>query len=314
MKNLSWFLGGLVLLFCACADPPAEQAAPPTVTEETPEAAPPEEVVEIPGICLWDKAGLREAPGRAEEIKYLATINFGEKVIYAGENQEMPEEKRNYIKVRLSDGKEGWVNEYLFAMDARLAAATDEIELYHRPEMTTLKDQRFEAGEVVVLGERKDGWREVFGWEKKKQGWAKPRGLTVYGEKDIAMAIMLRRALSETEPLKKKEKLSSILSNKALMGSVFTNLVKEAIRGVDEVVRLPEDQMYIQANRVNIRSGPDAEADNIRFQLNIGDIVTIVEKGDREQIREMDDYWYKIDFQGQQGWVFGKYTSKRISP
>ena len=63
----------------------------------------------------------------------------------------------------------------------------------------------------------------------------------------------------------------------------------------------------------NVRSEPDNEADNVVFQLASNDICTIIERGERVEIREMNDYWYKIEKDGHEGWIYGYFTSKRLS-
>ncbi|MEO1384079.1 MAG: hypothetical protein AAFV78_12680, partial [Bacteroidota bacterium] len=45
-------------------------------------------------ICLWGKAGLRDGAGRGKDLKYLATITFGEVVKLTGESEEIDD--RNY--------------------------------------------------------------------------------------------------------------------------------------------------------------------------------------------------------------------------
>ena len=58
-------------------------------------------------ICLWPKVGLRDKPGR-KDTKYLTTIYFGETVALLDEKKKAEDDKE-YLKVRLSDGSEGWV-------------------------------------------------------------------------------------------------------------------------------------------------------------------------------------------------------------
>ncbi len=48
------------------------------------------------------------------------------------------------------------------------------------------------------------------------------------------------------------------------------------------------------------------------MKLNTGDLCKILEKGKFEKIREMEDYWYKILFNGNTGWVFGSQTSAKL--
>ncbi|MEM9935755.1 MAG: hypothetical protein AAF824_19170, partial [Bacteroidota bacterium] len=119
-------------------------------------------------ICLWDGAGLRDGPGRGEKLTYLSTIYFGEQVELLGASELVESTNRTYLKVRLSDGEEGWVHQYLFAENAYLAAILGEAEIYRRPDIMTFKDDNFERGEVVTVMEEKGEWIKLVGMERKK--------------------------------------------------------------------------------------------------------------------------------------------------
>jgi len=47
----------------------------------------------------------------------------------------------------------------------------------------------------------------------------------------------------------------------------------------------------------------------VLFQLNKGDVCTLLEKGKLEKIGDKTDYWYKINYNKMTGWVFGAFTS-----
>ena len=38
----------------------------------------------------------------------------------------------------------------------------------------------------------------------------------------------------------------------------------------------------------------------------------IIEKGKKDTISEVIDYWYKIKYRGSVGWIFGAYTTKKL--
>lgn len=266
------------------------------------------------GVCLWNQAGLRDKPGRGKDVKYLATISFGEVVTLTGESKEIPSEKRTYIELELSDGTKGWSNDYLFAVQAERAAALKEIDIYKRPELTTVTGKKFEQGDIfAVKTSDKEGWVEVFGKEKKPAGWARVTdGSYSVDEVDVTVAILLSRAASETDPQKQEETLKMIASNSTFAASPLMSIVDTKLAEVEAIPELPANQLYIAAANLNVRSEPDNEADNVLFQLSNGTICTILERGDRTPIRDMNDYWYKIEADGQEGWVYGYFTSKRL--
>lgn len=266
-------------------------------------------------ISLWDQAGLRDAPGRGKGIKYLATINFGEVVTLTGEEKQIEGDSRNYIEMQLSDGKVGWSYDYLFALDALRAAALQDIELYKRPDLTTFAGKKFERGEIFAVksGDR-DDWVEVLGKEKKKEGWIRKDAVKYSTDEiDVTVAILIDRAVNESDPTKREEALKQIAENSTFSSSPMLSLVDEKLADIPTIPELPANQLYITTENLNVRSEPDTEAENVVFQVTEGDICTIIERGDLASIRDMEDYWYNISFNGQEGWIFGHFTSKRLA-
>jgi len=66
--------------------------------------------------------------------------------------------------------------------------------------------------------------------------------------------------------------------------------------------------LTIKGTKVNIRSFPSLRS-NVLFQLNTGDVCYIAEKGNLENINGATDYWFKVNFNGKIGWVFGTFSS-----
>ena len=94
-------------------------------------------------ICVWDKAAMKETP--EEKGKWLTSINLGEKVTSLDESQvdEASAKKREYIKIKLMDGKEGWVQKDFFVKNASAAVLTSETDLYSRPELLAKSNKTF---------------------------------------------------------------------------------------------------------------------------------------------------------------------------
>jgi len=72
-----------------------------------------------------------------------------------------------------------------------------------------------------------------------------------------------------------------------------------------EHVMLPT--LTIEGKDIWVRSEPTKG--EVVMKLNSGDVCEVLEKGKFEKIREMQDYWYKIQFNGKKGWVYGAQTS-----
>ncbi|MEM7369546.1 MAG: SH3 domain-containing protein [Bacteroidota bacterium] len=292
-------------------DPPEEPVDPQVETPVEQASVSPTDNI---AICLWNEAGLRDKPGRGKNIKYLETIKFGEVVTLTGNSETLEKEDRTYLEIELSDGKKGWSNAYLFAEQAERAAALKTMEIYKRPELTTITGKTFEQGDIfAVKVSDREGWVEVFGREKKKAGWARvTEGSYSVDEVDVTVAILLSRAKSESDPKKREETLNMIASNGTFAASPLMSVVDAQLAEIQAIPELPANQLYITAENLNVRSEPDNEADNVVFQVGNGTICNILERGERVPIREMNDYWYKIETDGQEGWVYGFFTSKRL--
>jgi uncharacterized protein YgiM (DUF1202 family) len=265
-------------------------------------------------VCLWDQAGLRSQPGKGKDAKWITAINFGELVTMTG-NSESPEgEDRTYIELELSDGKSGWSNGYLFATDALRAVAVQPVNLYKRPELATLTDDTYDRGEIFAISQKdRDGWYEVWGKEKDQSGWVRSQDGLSTDEVDVTVAILVDRAMEEKTPEDQESMLNNVVNNSTFRQSPLLSIVDEKLAEVSARSNLPDNQLYITAAKLNARSDPDTEEDNVVFQLESGDICTILERSKKPtEVSEMLDYWYRIEHEGRQGWVFGYFTSRRM--
>ncbi len=264
-------------------------------------------------VCLWNEAGLRAAPGKGTEAKWVTAINFGE-VVYLTGNEETPEgEQRAYLEMSLKGGAKGWSSGNLFAVDARRAAAYGTIDLYKRPELTTFTGTQLEAGEIFAVknSSTQPGWLEVMGREKKKVGWIQENSRFTSDEVDVSVAVLYTQAMAEKTNPAKEAALLKILDNSTFQSSSLIGLVEQAVEGLQSQAELPANQLYITADKLNARSAPNTTSE-VLFQVNNGAIGTIVERTpELEEVNGNTDYWYLIEVEGQEGWVFGHHTSKQ---
>ncbi len=83
---------------------------------------------------------------------------------------------------------------------------------------------------------------------------------------------------------------------------------EETVESVtDEIATESVDYLSIVGKDIWVRSKP-TDGDVV-MKLNDGDECKIIEKGKQETIKGTTDYWYKIEFEGKEGWVFGSQTS-----
>jgi uncharacterized protein YgiM (DUF1202 family) len=272
-------------------------------------------------ICLWPKVGLRDKPGR-KDTKYLTTIYFGETVALLDEKKKAEDDKE-YLKVRLSDGSEGWVYEHLFAIGGELAIIDKGTELYKRPDIMTFEGKTLEPMDMVVRfeNEEHEGWHEVTSMKREKKGWIQGDIDAIQNEIDVKLGILYWRAMEESAE-KKFELLENILANPNFKNSKLIENVNKAlydtnkgeafyIKELDSFENLSSNKLGIQTDLANARSEPKTKSD-VLFQLEKGDICHIIAQGGSlQEVNGVTDRWYKVNFNGQQGWVFGHYTTKR---
>jgi len=324
MKHFAIFwLIALALLWAGCGDDTSEsQSANQEDAQNKREVQPQGEEATMRqsatanlAICLWNQAGLRSQPGRDKNAEWITAISFGEVVNLTGEEQTVESTDRTYLEMELSDGKQGWSNAYLFAKDAMRATALQDVEIYKRPDLLTFEGKKFEKGEIfAVLSGGKEEWVEVVGKERKKSGWMRKDGAKFSTDEiDVTVAILIDRAMNESDPKAREEALRGIAENSTFSSSPMLSIVDEKLANIPTIPDLPANQLYVTAQNLNARSEPDNEAENVVFQLQQGDVCNIVERGELVEIRDMEDYWYKISFEGQEGWIFGYFTSKRLA-
>ena len=273
-------------------------------------------------FCLWPKVGLRDKPGQ-KDTKYLTTIYFGETVEYLNE-EEKTEDDKEYIKVRLSDGSEGWVYKPLFAIGGKLAIIDKETELYKRPDIMTFEGNKLESMDMVVIleDEEKEEWHQIASMKREKKGWIQGDIDAIQDEIDVKLGILYWRAMEESGE-KKYELLENILANPNFKESKLIDHVNKAlyntedgseafyIEELDSFENLSSNKLGIKIDLANVRNEPDSNSD-VLFQVQKGDICNIIAQGESlEKIHGVSDRWYKININGQEGWVFGYYTTKR---
>lgn len=314
MKKTLYFLLAVTMLFLwnGCG---SETQTPADGTEangeETTDETGPASRENI-AVSVWEGQILTDGPAG----KWMATIAFGEEMTLQGEEQVNEEKKKTFEKVALADGKIGWVRQDLIAKNAQLGAVIETAQLYKRPGVSNITDDKLEPGELVVVSQVQDQWTEVKGKNnsahKRKEGWVLGEGLVTTDQIDLAVAVMITKAQAELNPLKRKEAFMAILDNTSYANSKFMPLARQMADAANPAENLAPDEAMITGNVVNVRSSTEIIDTNKLFIVKAGDIVKIVEKGMMDEISGKADYWYKISYNGQEGWIFGSNTTRAI--
>lgn len=87
--------------------------------------------------------------------------------------------------------------------------------------------------------------------------------------------------------------------------------VKKVIDSLKKNEAAKPEFLVITGTNVNMRKAPDLKSIRIR-QLKLNDTCPVIEKGKKDTINDVADYWYKIKSRTKEGWVFGAFTSAKI--
>lgn len=175
-------------------------------------------------VCVWDNVSLKDSPG--ETGKWLCGISIGETLEYLGkkEENETGKKKVSYIKVKLKDGKEGWVQNDFAIINSKAAAIVENAEVYSRPNLLNKTGNFFSMLDIVAVKSEKDGFVEVVGKRRDgkwiETGWIKSKSVT-YADVDIAVAKFASKALIISDLDKRNQAISEILNNPDFSASVF---------------------------------------------------------------------------------------------
>ncbi len=197
-------------------------------------------------VCIWDGASLRQGP--SSSTKWLSSVSLGEKVTLLGEIQTDSVDNIEFVKVQLSDGKEGWVSSNLVITDGKVAAIIEKSVIYKRPDLLTSTEKSFDAMEMVVITSESDDWLEVTGNQKKKSGWIKKTAVTD-SSLDVSVAILATKALEITDHEKRMEEINKIINNADLQGSIFIETLKKKVDpfSVKKVIRVNSIKEFTNA-------------------------------------------------------------------
>ena len=79
--------------------------------------------------------------------------------------------------------------------------------------------------------------------------------------------------------------------------------------GQEKVVSNSNDTLIIKGNNIWIREYP--KTGKVLFTLDEGSICRVLQKGEKQTIRGLEDFWYKIEHKNKVGWLFGSQSSIR---
>lgn len=223
-----------ILLACGTQKNDAEVSATANDTVAVQEASEP---TVSAGVSIWDKVSVRATP--SGEGKWLTSLSLGESLTFLNE-EGTDEDGKIYYKIRLNDGKEGWVRSEFIVTDGKAAVFINDSDLYSRPDLLTKSSNKFSKMDIIAVKQTQDDWVEVTGKRSEGKwidsGWIKASNIS-FEPVDIAMAKFAKPAIEEADINSREEKLEEILANVDLSSSVFVPDVKDAL----DQIKMSED-------------------------------------------------------------------------
>lgn len=144
--------------------------------------------------------------------------------------------KKKYALVELIDGKQGWINEYVVAKDARTAIVISPTNIYNAPDPLELTKNKLAVGDIVVVyNEQVGDYVEFVTEEKKTKGYLKAKGAFSSKSTDIESGIALGHILDMEPSVDQQKALEEFLENESYKASVFGTKAKEILdSGIEE--------------------------------------------------------------------------------
>lgn len=181
-------------------------------------------------ICLLDKLSVRETP--TAKGKWVTSMSLGEKVAYTGEQHTDSITKKDYVKVRLIDGKEGWARAPFIAVNGKVAVMLENTNTYKRPDLLTKTNNKYSPMDIIAVMSTQDDWIQVKGKRGEgryiEEAWVKSSNIS---EKqiDIAVAKFAGLAMSKETMTERIKALEEIVNNADFSSSTFIDVLKTKI-------------------------------------------------------------------------------------
>ena len=181
--------------------------------------------------CVWPMVGLNDLPGR--NARRLGSVYYGETVMRLGDEAVVKSEGRSYIKVQSQDGQIGWVQEYLFIEQGGPVVLLRDADVFLKPgSATTTTGDKFLAGELLIFKnfDAENGWVEVVGMEKYREGWVRGIDIVSVDESDIQISKLLMEARQQTNNSDRKRQLEEIRNQPGFASSALAGIVNQELQ------------------------------------------------------------------------------------
>ncbi|MEL7532577.1 MAG: SH3 domain-containing protein [Bacteroidota bacterium] len=193
-------------------------------------------------IVAYQNIRLYKKPGRGSEQS--GTVLFTEELRHLGMEGYVKSDGHNYIYVKTSRGKKGWVQSNYVVQNGGVVVLTETMPIYETPNSRgTVTEGKFEAGEIVILDDFQNGWVHLTNKRKENIGWIQGYDKLSLESADIEAAALYAEALKIPEKERRKTALQTITQGRG------QDISPEMALVIDDAIRATEPKpIYTNPN------------------------------------------------------------------
>jgi hypothetical protein len=206
----------------------------------------------IPAVNVYDYSayGLPVLEDYYDAKSRLTFLRVGESVISLGTRETDTISKKDYSRIRLSDGTTGWARSDYIIENAVAGAIIEPTPVYERPDILTKSSRKeYDGLDVVAVVDEKDDWYNVTGRNNLNKGWVMKESVSISKE-DVAMTILARKELFDSKGDISDDKLNDFINNAPYPGSRIVAILRDRlIKSVEmnAMSRPPETQGNVES-------------------------------------------------------------------
>lgn len=194
-------------------------------------------------ICAWETVRVHEYPNLGSSN--VGSIVYTEEIRHNGREAFVRSENRNYLYVETEDGTQGWVNEAFLVQGGGAVVILEEAAIFSKPNTnTSITNQQFKGGEIVVLSEFRDGWVRLTGKKKEKEGWVQGYDKLSAEHFDIEAATLLSSALAIENSDDRMRELRELRGGRSYLSPEMQIVIDRSIASASTPTPAYNDQQY----------------------------------------------------------------------
>jgi hypothetical protein len=171
-------------------------------------------------VCIYDGSAVwAEASNKS---KWLSSLAVGETAIFEGKPviDEADEKKREYIKIKLSDGTKGWISTWSVVLGAYVGVIQESTKIYKRPDLLSESGKNFDTMNIVAVEEENGDWVRVTGEGRVKSGWLQ-KSIIRKNKEDVITAVLLKKAINKKKGEMTQEEMETTVATLPYPNSYF---------------------------------------------------------------------------------------------